>query len=76
MTTGIVMFLGRYLSIVLLLAVAGSMTRKQFIPETIGTFRTDNGLFTGILVMVVLIIGALTFLPVLVLGPIAESLTL
>lgn len=75
-TTGIVMFLGRYLSIILLLAVAGSMTRKQFIPETIGTFRTDNGLFTGILVMVVLIIGALTFLPVLVLGPIAESLTL
>ncbi|EUJ31305.1 potassium-transporting ATPase subunit KdpA [Listeria cornellensis] len=75
-TTGIVMFLGRYLSIVLLLAVAGSMTRKPFIPETIGTFRTDNGLFTGILVMVVLIIGALTFLPVLVLGPIAESLTL
>ncbi|MBC1474179.1 potassium-transporting ATPase subunit KdpA [Listeria grandensis] len=76
LTTGIVMFLGRYASIVLLLAVAGSMTAKSFIPETIGTFRTDNGLFAGILVMVVLIIGALTFLPVLVLGPIAESLTL
>ncbi|MBC1897088.1 potassium-transporting ATPase subunit KdpA [Listeria booriae] len=74
--TGIVMFLGRYISMALLLAVAGSMTKKQFIPETIGTFRTDNGLFTGILVMVVLVIGALTFLPVLALGPIAESLTL
>lgn len=74
--TGVVIFLGRYISIVLLLAVAGSMTKKQFIPETIGTFRTDNGLFTGILVMVVLVIGALTFLPVLALGPIAESLTL
>ncbi|MBC1890966.1 potassium-transporting ATPase subunit KdpA [Listeria booriae] len=74
--TGVVMFLGRYISMALLLAVAGSMTKKQFIPETIGTFRTDNGLFTGILVMVVLVIGALTFLPVLALGPIAESLTL
>ncbi|WP_438492670.1 potassium-transporting ATPase subunit KdpA [Paenibacillus sp. IHBB 3054] len=74
--TGIVMLLGRYISIIAMLAVAGSLIRKQPVPETIGTFRTDNGLFTGILIGTVLIIGALTFLPVVVLGPIAEHLTL
>lgn len=76
MMTGVVMLLGRYVSIIALLAVAGSLLRKQPVPETIGTFRTDNGLFTGILIATVLIIGALTFLPVVVLGPIAEHLTL
>ncbi|WP_151734121.1 potassium-transporting ATPase subunit KdpA [Paenibacillus tengchongensis] len=75
-TTGVVMLLGRYVSIIALLAVAGSLRKKQPVPETIGTFRTDNGLFTGILIGTVLIIGALTFLPVIVLGPIAEHLTL
>lgn len=75
-TTGIVMLLGRYVSIIAMLAVAGSLLRKKPVPETIGTFRTDNGLFTGILIGTVLIIGALTFLPVIVLGPIAEYLTL
>ncbi|AIQ49485.1 potassium ABC transporter ATPase [Paenibacillus sp. FSL R7-0273] len=76
MTTGVVMLLGRYVSIIAMLAVAGSMIRKKAVPETIGTFRTDNGLFTGILIGTVLIIGALTFLPVIVLGPVAEYLTL
>lgn len=76
MMTGVVMLLGRYVSIIALLAVAGSLLRKQPVPETIGTFRTDNSLFTGILIATVLIIGALTFLPVVVLGPIAEHLTL
>ena len=75
-TTGIVMLLGRYVSIIAMLAVAESLLRKQPVPETIGTFRTDNGLFTGILIGTVLIIGALTFLPVIVLGPVAEYLTL
>ncbi|UQZ36741.1 potassium-transporting ATPase subunit KdpA [Paenibacillus sp. PK3_47] len=74
--TGIVMLLGRYVSIIAMLAVAGSLIRKQPVPETIGTFRTDNGLFTGILIGTVLIIGALTFLPVIVLGPVAEHLIL
>lgn len=74
--TGAVMLLGRYVSIIALLAVAGSLLRKQPVPETIGTFRTDNSLFTGILIVTVLIIGALTFLPVIVLGPVAEYLTL
>ncbi|WP_019122385.1 potassium-transporting ATPase subunit KdpA [Brevibacillus massiliensis] len=75
-TTGLVMLFGRYISIIALLGVAGSFVRKQWVPETIGTFRTDNKMFAGILVGTVLMIGALTFLPALVLGPIAEHLTL
>lgn len=75
-TTGIVMLLGRYVSMIALLAVAGSLVRKPWVPETIGTFRTDNRLFYGILIGVVLIIGALTFLPAIVLGPITEHLKL
>ncbi|HDK7176170.1 TPA: potassium-transporting ATPase subunit KdpA [Clostridium botulinum] len=74
--TGIVMFYGRYLSIIILLAVAGSFASKKSIPVSIGTFRTDNTMFTITLVFIVLIIGALTFLPALALGPIAEHLTL
>lgn len=75
-TTGLVMLFGRYISMIALLAVGGSLMRKQWVPETLGTFRTDNKLFAGILIATVLIIGALTFLPVLVLGPIAEHLTI
>ncbi len=75
-STGLVMLLGRYISMIALLAVAGSIVRKQPVPETIGTFRTDNLLFTGILVGVVLIVGALTFLPAIALGPIAEYLSI
>ncbi len=74
--TGMVMLLGRYISMIAMLAVAGSLVRKQMVPETIGTFRTDNTLFYGILLGTVLIIGALTFLPSIVLGPIAEHLKL
>ncbi|MET3729245.1 K+-transporting ATPase ATPase A chain [Fictibacillus halophilus] len=75
-STGLVMLFGRYVSIIALLAVAGSLVKKQPVPETIGTFRTDNMLFVGILVGAVLIIGALTFLPVMALGPIAEYLSI
>ena len=70
------MFYGRYLSIIILLSVAGSLASKRAIPASVGTFRTDNALFTITLVVIVLIIGALTFLPALALGPIAEHLTL
>ncbi|AWB43293.1 potassium-transporting ATPase subunit KdpA [Paenibacillus sp. CAA11] len=76
LATGGVMLLGRYISIAAMLAVAGSLLRKKPVPETVGTFRTDSRLFTGILIGTVLIIGALTFLPVIVLGPVAEYLTL
>lgn len=75
-TTGLVMFFGRYVSMIALLAVAGSLTRKQWVPETIGTFRTDNALFTALLIGTVILIGALTFLPAIVLGPVAEHLTI
>ncbi|WP_135547799.1 potassium-transporting ATPase subunit KdpA [Paenibacillus cymbidii] len=75
-TTGLVMFFGRYISMIALLAVAGSLTRKQWVPETIGTFRTDNALFAFLLIGTVILIGALTFLPVIALGPVAEHLTL
>ena len=75
-STGLVMFFGRYMSIIAMLAVAGSLSTKKPVAETMGTFRTDNELFIGILIGVVLLIGALTFLPVIVLGPVAEFLTL
>lgn len=74
--TGIVMFLGRYLSMIILIAVSGSLASKRSIPETAGTFKTDNAMFSITLVVIVLIIGALTFLPAIALGPIAEHLTL
>lgn len=75
-TAGIVMFLGRYLSIVILLAVSSSLASKRSIPVTAGTFRTDNVMFTITLVFIVVIIGALTFFPALCLGPISEYLTI
>jgi K+-transporting ATPase ATPase A chain len=75
-TTGIVMFYGRYLSIIILLSVAGSLAAKRSIPMTTGTFRTDNTMFAVTLMAIVLIIGALTFLPAIALGPVAEHLTL
>lgn len=75
-TTGLVMFFGRYLSIVIQLAIAGSLMRKKFVSETVGTLHTDNVAFAVILVFVVYIFAALTFFPALALGPIAEHLTL
>lgn len=75
-TTGVVMFLGRYLSMIILVAVASSLAAKRAIPESTGTFKTDNAIFTITLIAIVLIIGALTFLPGVALGPIAEHLTL
>ncbi|KWX77043.1 potassium ABC transporter ATPase [Paenibacillus riograndensis] len=75
-STGIVMFLGRYFSIIAMLAVAGSLAAKKTVPETSGTFRTDKTLFGAVFLGTVLIVGALTFFPALALGPIAEFLTL
>jgi potassium-transporting ATPase potassium-binding subunit len=67
---------GRYIPIMALLFLADSMSRKQPVPMTTGTLRTDTGLFTGVTSGVILILGALTFLPALVLGPIAEAFQL
>lgn len=75
-TTGTVMFIGRYFSIILLLAVAGSLANKKAVAAGPGTFRTDNTQFVWLLIIIVIIIGALTFFPALALGPIAEHLTL
>lgn len=75
-TCGLVMFLGRYLSIIIQLAIVGSLSKKVNVNETIGTLKTDNLTFSIIIVIVVYIFSALTFLPVLALGPIAEWLTL
>ena len=75
-TAGLAMFFGRYLSIVIQLAIAGSLMRKQFVNDSIGTLRTASATFTIGLVCVVYIFAALTFFPALALGPIAEHLTL
>lgn len=75
-TAGLAMFFGRYLSIVIQLAIAGSLMKKRFVNESAGTLHTDTFSFSIILVFVVYIIAALTFFPVLALGPIAEHLTL
>ncbi len=73
-TVGIAMLIGRYLFIVPVLAIAGSMGAKKQVPPSAGTFPTDTPLFVGLLVGVVLIVGALTFFPVFALGPILEHL--
>ena len=75
-TTGLAMFFGRYLTIIIQLAIASSLMMKQQVNESMGSLKTDTGTFTVALFMVIIIIAALTFFPVLVLGPIAEHLTL
>jgi potassium-transporting ATPase potassium-binding subunit len=73
--TGIVMLLGRYLPIVLPLAIAGSLAAKKPTPETSGTLRIDTPMFAFVILGSVLLIGALLFMPVAVLGPVADYLT-
>jgi len=73
LSTSFSMLLGRYVPIIALLLLADSMTNKQPVPETTGTLRTDSVLFTSVTAGVILILGALTFFPVLALGPIAEG---
>lgn len=73
---GLVMLFGRYVSMIAMLAIAGSLATKRVVPVTTGTLRTNTPLFTGILIMIILVIGALTFFPALALGPIAEHLAM
>ncbi len=73
---GITMLVGRFAMIVPLLAVAGSLAAKNVIPPSPGTFPTNNGLFVGLLIAIVLIVGGLTFFPALALGPIVEHLAM
>ncbi|MFK3734760.1 potassium-transporting ATPase subunit KdpA [Streptomyces sp. NPDC088090] len=73
-TIGIAMLLGRFLPMVFVLALAGSLAEQQPVPETAGTLRTEKPLFTGLLVGTIMIIAGLTYFPALALGPLAEGL--
>jgi potassium-transporting ATPase potassium-binding subunit len=75
-TLGLAMFIGRFLMIIPMLAIAGSLAAKKIVPVSAGTFPTDGGLFVGLVVGVILITGGLTFLPSLALGPIVEQLAM
>lgn len=75
-TGSVAMFVGRFLMIVPAMAIAGSLAAKKSIPPSMGTFPTTGGLFVGLVVGVILIIGGLTFFPALALGPIVEHLAM
>ncbi|MFJ8602069.1 potassium-transporting ATPase subunit KdpA [Streptomyces shenzhenensis] len=72
--TGLAMLLGRFLPMVFVLALAGSLAEQQPVPVTVGTLRTEKPLFAGLLVGAILIITGLTYFPALALGPLAEGL--
>jgi len=74
LTLGLAMLAGRFLFIVPMMAVAGSLVSKQIVPASAGTFPTSNSLFVGLLVGVILIVGGLVYFPALALGPIVEHL--
>jgi K+-transporting ATPase ATPase A chain len=75
-TGGLAMLIGRFAMIVPILALAGSLAGKKRLPPSLGTFPTTGGLWVGLLVGVVLIVGALTYFPALALGPIVDQLQL
>ncbi len=75
-TLGLAMWTGRFMFAVPMLAIAGSLAGKKIVPASAGTFPTDGGLFVGLLIGVILIIGGLTFFPALALGPIEEHLAM
>jgi K+-transporting ATPase ATPase A chain len=68
------MLLGRFVPAVAVLAMAGSLAEKKYVPPSLGTLPTDKAPFAAWLTLVILIVGALTFFPALALGPIAEHL--
>ncbi len=72
--TGCVLLLGRFPALILPLAVAGFLAKKKRVPETTGTLRTDTMTFAGMLFGTVLLVGALSFMPAVVLGPVADQL--
>jgi K+-transporting ATPase ATPase A chain len=73
-TTGLTMLAGRFLMIIPMLAIAGNLAGKKYVPPSLGTFPVTTPLFTVLLIGVILIVGALTFFPALSLGPILEHL--
>jgi K+-transporting ATPase ATPase A chain len=76
LTLGLAMLAGRFLVIVPVMAIAGSLAAKKRVPVSAGTFPTHGGLFIGLLVGIVLIVGGLTFFPALAVGPIVEHLAM
>jgi len=72
---GVAMLLGRFGVAIPALALAGSLAGKQVVPAGLGTFRTDNGMFVGLLLGVIVIVGGLTFFPAVALGPVVEQLS-
>jgi K+-transporting ATPase ATPase A chain len=75
-TGGVAMFVGRFFMIIPAMAIAGSLAGKKLHPASAGTFPTTGGLFVGLVVGVIVIIGGLTFFPALALGPIVEHLAM
>jgi K+-transporting ATPase ATPase A chain len=75
-TLALMMLIGRFVVIVAILAIAGSFAAKKTIPPSSGTFPTDTGLFVGLLIAVIIVVGGLTFFPALALGPVVEHLAL
>jgi len=75
-TGAVAMFVGRFLMIIPAMAIAGSLVTKKSVPPSAGTFPTDGGLFVGLVVGVIAIIGGLTFFPALALGPLVEHLAM
>lgn len=75
-TTAVAMCIGRFVPAVAILAMAGSLAEKKYVPPSLGTLPADQAPFVIWLVLVVLIVGALTFFPALAMGPIAEQLTM
>lgn len=73
---GIAMLLGRYIPIIGPIMIAGLLSQKKYIPESAGTLKLDSGMFGVMLFAVILIVGALLFIPALVLGPVSEYLTI
>jgi K+-transporting ATPase ATPase A chain len=76
LTGAVAMFIGRFWMIIPAMAIAGSLAAKKSVPPSAGTFPTTGGLFIGLVVGVILIIGGLTFFPALALGPIVEQLAM
>jgi K+-transporting ATPase ATPase A chain len=72
---GIDMLLGRFGIMIPALALGGALAAKNVVPESLGTFRTDNGMFVGLTIGVIVIIGGLTFFPAIALGPVVEQLS-
>ncbi len=68
--------IGRYFVIIPAMAIAGTLVGKKIVPASTGTFPTHGGLFVGLLIGVIMIVGGLTYLPALALGPIVEHLTM